>query len=326
MPQRKTRGDDAKHRQEHRQANNCYFTVVALKKGMHKTLTWIGVIAVSLFSALSLAEIPNPIKVGSELDFFPYAFVNEKGQADGFSVDLVNAVAKAEGLVLEIKPEPWDKIWNDLVQRRIDLLPLVGKLDERATVIEFSLPHTGTSDAFFVREGMAPIPSVTAAKGKQIVVMRSDVAHHKLLEYKFQGEIITVNTISDGLNLIASGKYDAFLGPLLMGALAIKDQNIKHVTAGEPVPDYLRIQAFAVKKGDMELLAKLNHGLETIKSNGEYNRIYNKWLTIDNSTDTLMGSLFAVILTIALLALAGLAFLLNRLMRKNRTGELRAKP
>lgn len=290
---------------------------------MLHTFTRIVLLAVSLSCASLFAEDSAPIKVGSELDFYPYAFVNDKGQADGFSVDLVNAVALSEGLKLDIRPEPWDKIWNDLVQRRIDLLPLVGKLDERATLIEFSMPHTGTSDAFFVREGSPPIVSVAAAKGKEIVVMRSDVAHHKLLEYKFNGTIIPVNTISDGLNLVASGKHDAFLGPLLMSTLAIKDQHIKGIVAGEPVPDYLRIQAFAVKKGDYVLLAKLNHGLETIKSNGEYNRIYNKWLTIDNSPDTLMGSVFIVVLAVGALALVGLGILLKRIMRKNKTGQLR---
>ena len=62
---------------------------------MLKTIARIGLLAVSLSCANLLAEETAPIKVGSELDFYPYAFVNEKGQADGFSVDLVNAVAAA---------------------------------------------------------------------------------------------------------------------------------------------------------------------------------------------------------------------------------------
>jgi ABC-type amino acid transport substrate-binding protein len=218
-------------------------------------------------------------KVGSEFDFYPYAYVDKNGEAAGFSVDLINAVADTMGLKIQIIAEPWDKIWNDLVAGRIDILPLVGKLPERANLIEFSMPHTGTSDGFFTRKSDPPLTHVADAKGKSIVVMKSDVAHHKLLEFKFEGTIVPVTTITEGLELIAKGEHDAFLGPLLMANLAIKENRIEGIRANEPVPEYIRIQAFAVKKGDFELLAKLNQGLEIIKSNGEYNRIYDRWLS-----------------------------------------------
>ncbi|OZV10236.1 hypothetical protein CIW83_21375 [Tissierella sp. P1] len=44
---------------------------------------------------------------------------------------------------------------------------------------------------------------------------------------------------------------------------------------GEPL--YSTKYAIAVKKGDNELLALLNSGLESIKNNGTYDKIYKKW-------------------------------------------------
>ena len=271
-------------------------------------------ICLPTFAAEKPTRENGVILVGSELDFFPYAHVNEKGEADGFSVDLIKAVAHVMSLKIKIIPEPWDKIWNDLVEGRIDVLPLVGKMPERALVIDFSMPHTGTSDAFFSRKGETPYKSLAEAKGKSIVVMRSDVAHHKLTEHKFDGEIITVPTISEGLKLVASGKHDMFLGPLLMGTLALKEHGIP-MTAGPPVPEYIRIQAFGVKKGDVELLAKLNQGLEIIKSNGEYNRIYNRWLAIETVEENgpNYGAIAFVIVTIVVLIL-----LVGLVRKKNR--------
>ena len=36
----------------------------------------------------------------------------------------------------------------------------------------------------------------------------------------------------------------------------------------------------AVNKGNTDLLAELNKGLATIKANGEYQKIYDKWMTV----------------------------------------------
>ena len=232
-------------------------------------------------SAVNAATDAPEVRVGSELDFPPYAFMNESGQPEGFSVDLIKAVAGAMGLPIRITTGPWNTVWNDLVAGRVDVLPIVAKSPERQRLVDFSLPHTETFDAFFVRKGNPAIPNLEAAKGKEIVVMRSDAAHHELLELNFQGHLIMVYSIPAGLSLVASGKHDAFLCSKLIGTMVIKNQGLKGLTAGPPIPDYKRVFSFAVKKGDAELLEKLNQGLLIIKTSGKYDQIYEKWLTAE---------------------------------------------
>jgi len=222
------------------------------------------------------------VRVGSELEFPPYAFVDENGRPAGFSVDLIKAVAGTMGLTITISSAPWDTVWNDLIAGRIDVLPLVAKTSERTRLVDFALPHTETFDAFFVRKGDSPIQGIKEATGKEIVVMRSDAAHHELLEHNFKGHLVLVDTIPEGLELLASGKYDALLCSKLIGTLAIKERGLKGLTAGPPIPDYKRVFSFAVKKGNADLLEKLNQGLMIIKTNGDYDRIYEKWLTADD--------------------------------------------
>jgi ABC-type amino acid transport substrate-binding protein len=268
--------------------------------------------------AFSPATIETPsvsgkvIEVGSEIDFYPYAFINSSGEPDGFSVDLIKAVAKVSGLTLHIRAAPWDKVWNDMLAGRIDVVPLIGKLTERAALIDYSEPHTGMPDAFFVREGSVPLTNLAAAQGKEIVVMRSDVAHHKLIETHFEGTIVPVDTIGDGLQLVASGKHDAFLGPLLIGTLAIRKYDIKGLESGEPVKDYLRIHAFGVKKGDHALLDQLNQGLKLVKGNGEYDRLYNKWLAAMNDTPSRITDRSTGLMVLTALSVLAILFALRR--------------
>jgi len=227
------------------------------------------------------APVLPTIKVGSEIDFPPFADVDERGRPIGFSVDLIKAVAEVMGLKLDITTGTWDSMWSGLIAGRIDLLPIVTKLPERMTLIDFTLSHTETFDAFFVRASSPVIKDIASAGGKSIVVMKSDAAHHALLERKFKGELILVDTISQGLSLIASGRHDAFLCSKLIGSLVIQKKGITGLIAGPPIPEYKRDFAFGIRKGNNELREMLNQGLRIVRANGEYARIYEKWLHIE---------------------------------------------
>jgi PAS domain S-box-containing protein len=273
--------------------------------------------------AVNAATDTPEVRVGSELEFPPYAFVDESGRPAGFSVDLIKAVSEVMGLSIKISTGSWDTVWNDLVAGRLDVLPIVAKSPERQRLVDFSLPHTETYDAFFVRQGNPQIQNLEAARGKQIVVMRSDAAHHALLERNFQDRLILVETIPAGLSLIASGKHDAFLCSKLIGTMVIKEHGLTNLEAGPPIPDYKRVFSFAVKKGDVELLEKLNQGLLIIKTNREYDQIYEKWLTADDPWRKLEKYLWpAIFIVIAIALIAGFWLVMLQLLVKKRTRQL----
>lgn len=246
------------------------------------TLTTLAIFIVLSGDTCYAASDSSKLRVGSEIDFPPYAFIDEGGQPAGFSVDLIRAVAGTMDLPIEITTGSWDTVWSELVHGRLDLLPIVARSPERHRLADFSVPHTETYDAFFVRQGNPQIPTIEAAKGKEIVVMRSDAAHHELMARKFEGKLIPVDTIPAGLSLVASGKHDAFLCSKLIGTMVIKNHGLTGLIPGPPVPDYKRVFSFAVKNGDHELMEKLNQGLLIIKTNGEYDQIHDKWLTADD--------------------------------------------
>ena len=271
-------------------------------------------------------DLPE-VSVGSELEFPPYSFVDESGQPAGFSIDLIKAVSNAMGLSIKVTTGPWDTVWKALIDGQLDVLPIVAKLPERQLLVDFCLPHTETYDAFFVRNGNPPIQNIAAAQEKEIVVMRSDAAHHAIVEQNFQGNLVLVDTIPEGLSLVASGKHDAFLGPIMICTLTIKKHEIRGLTAGPSIPDYKRVFSFGVKKGDTELVEKLNQGLMIVKTSGAYDRIYEKWLTVDNPWTNMRKYLLPAI-TIMIIAIALIAgFWLVTLQRlvKKRTHELNEK-
>jgi PAS domain S-box-containing protein len=279
----------------------------------------LAIVFCAMLAGSSGASEAPEIRVGVSLDYRPYDFIGRNGQVTGFSVDLVKAVASAMGLRVRFVAGPWSHISDELVAGQLEVLPTAAKTPARETLVDFSVPHTETFDAFFVRAGQPALPNLAAAAGKEIVVVRADVAYEQLLERHLAGKVIPVNSIQDGLRLIAAGRHDAFLGSKIVGVLEAKEDGIQGIQPGPPLPDYKRVFSFAVHKGDAELLEKLNQGLRIVKVNGEYDRIYQHWLGLEDPWRKWQPYFQWALVSI--LVLAGLVGVLQWLVHR-RTREL----
>ena len=241
-----------------------------------------------IFTAL-LPVLPTPvlaqaeqarsvIMVGSEIDFPPYAIVDAKGRASGFSVELLEAVADVMGLSIKVNTRPWPELLAAFKAGEYDLLPLVALSAKRAEMATFTKPHTLAYDSFFVRKGSRPISSLAEAKGREVIVMSNDAAHEALINSGLPVRIVETKNIPEAMRLLASGKHDAVLVPKLLGLLILRETKLEGVIkAGPPIPDYNRQFAFAVQRGNTELRDKLEQGIAIVRTTGKYDKIYNKW-------------------------------------------------
>ncbi|MFZ4857885.1 MAG: transporter substrate-binding domain-containing protein [Desulfuromonadaceae bacterium] len=218
------------------------------------------------------------IHVGSEIDFPPYAIVDAKGRASGFSVELLEAVTEAMALSVKVTTGPWPEVLAAFKAGKTDLLPLVALSAKRADMATYTKPHTVAYDSFFVRKGDRPIASLAEAKGKEVIAMSSDAAHEELHHSGLPVRIIETKTIPEAMRLLASGRHDAVLVPKLLGLIVLRETKLEEVIeAGKPIADYNRQFAFAVQRGNTELRDKLEQGLAIVHTTGRYDAIYRKW-------------------------------------------------
>lgn len=106
----------------------------------------------------------------------------------------------------------------------------------------------------------------------------------------------------------------------------MQQHGIKGISVGSVIPDYKRVFAFGVRKGADELREKLNQGLMIVKSNGDYQKIYEKWLTAGDpwlKYRKVLQIAIPIALTIALAAMLWTQILRQAVKRK--TAELAAK-
>lgn len=213
-------------------------------------------------------------------NYYPYTFVNERGEPDGFSVDLMKAVAQEMGLALNIRVDKWEVARNALANGDIQVLPMMAYSKERDRFFDFSVPHTVAYDAFLTRKKGSEIHSPKDLPGRRIIVMKHDQAHDYLLSSGLvePGHLILVDSLPDALKQLSSGNGDAALMPKLVGLILAKKLGFDNLQLSSIViDDYNRPFSFAVKEGNKPLLDRLSQGLSLLKASGAYDGIYENW-------------------------------------------------
>ena len=254
-----------------------------LKRAIHMRIPWCA----DVFLIVSLLPIPNlyaqsdepisKIEIAAEPDYPPYSFVDEQGDADGFSVELFRAVAQKIDVGVEVEVGLWEEIREDLAQGRIDALPLVGRTPEREAYYDFTIPYMSLFGGIVVADGDSTIQDLEDLRGKRIAVMAGDNAEEFLRRNGFTDELTTVPTFSDAIRRVADGQSDAVLMQRLVALRLVEEEGISGVRVlTSPVREFRQDFCFAVTEGDSELLALLNDGLAVAIADGTLRQVKKK--------------------------------------------------
>lgn len=219
------------------------------------------------------------ILVGVNKDFAPVEFQNSKGNPDGYTIDLLKAIARKEGLNFKFMLDTWSNIRRDLQDQKIDMVAGMLYSKERDEMFDFSLPTAIIAYAIFIRKG-TPIASLDDLKEKEIIIVEDVYAHDWLLKHRPTSSTISVKNPAEAMQLLASGKHDCVIMPRLPGLDLLDDLRINNVeTTGPPV--LAQELCFAVADGNSDLLAELNEGIFALQQSGEYDDIYRKWVSVE---------------------------------------------
>jgi PAS domain S-box-containing protein len=253
-------------------------------------------------------SVSKPLVIGSELDFPPFALVREGGAPDGFTVELWRAVASAAHLDGTIKTGPFHEILEQFKNGQVDVLINLAISDQRRGFADFSLRHVKMSGAVFTRKGDDRIKSEADLAGKSLIAVKADLAHDYANRRGWYN-LALVDTVAEGMKLLAgSSRHDAMLVGRLVGLNTTKDLRLAGVQALPLKLGFQQDFAFAVRKGNAQLLARINDGLANVHASGAYETIYAKWFAglepQPLSMETLLNYLVPAIAAILLLALA----------------------
>ncbi|MFN7726222.1 MAG: basic amino acid ABC transporter substrate-binding protein [Rubrivivax sp.] len=228
------------------------------------------------------ASAPAPAKVyvvGTDAAYAPFESQNEKGEIVGFDIDVMAAIAKKAGIEVKFVNTPWEGMFKTLDNGDRDaLVSAITITDERKQTLDFTAPYFDAVQLIAVKEGskVAKFADLKKLKVGVQTGTTGDEAVTKLLG-KTSTNIKRFESTPLALKELEAGGVDAVVadnGVVIHYVANNPGGKFKQVSDKEFVPEQYGI---AVKKGNTELLGKLNEGLAGIKADGTYDQIYAKY-------------------------------------------------
>jgi PAS domain S-box-containing protein len=215
------------------------------------------------------------IMVGGDHNYKPYEFLDD-GKPSGFNVELLKEAAKLAGYDADFDLKAWDETVEDLETGKIDAITGMFYSKERNFKFDFSLPYILVSSGIFIQNN-SPVKNLADIEGFRIGVQKKDFMHEYALKNYKTSVIKTGNDPVDAIKLLQKNEVDAvLLSSKIQGAYYIyknKIKGIRYLNTDLPALQY----CFAVKKGNTRLIENLNESLFILKTNGTYNKLYEKW-------------------------------------------------
>lgn len=224
----------------------------------------------------------DTLKVVTNATFEPFEFCEDgSDEIKGFDVDMMNAIAEDQGLSLEFVNMEFDSLIPALDSNQGDIVcagmnKLSGDRAEKAdfgdTYYESDLVLLVKSDSFI--SGLYGLNSGDKV-ASQIGTTGADYANDMVKDNRIK-EAVLLNDWADCYLQLQNGDVKGVIVDKPVAEAYLKKNGDKAVMAGSSFGDHEEY-AFAVKKGNSELLQKLNTGLANIKSSGKYDELVNKW-------------------------------------------------
>lgn len=253
-------------------------------------------------AALSLTACgkdPNTLVVGTNAAFAPFEYKDKDGNVTGFDMDLIKAYGESVGKKVVIKDMKFAAALTGAQKGKLDIaIAGITKNETREKTLSFS-------DAYYSSNQVVIVSTTTASEiNSKTATLSGDEKINAIIN-ELKGKRIGCQSATTGQFYIQGDADWGFTGisnaqckPYDNGGLAIKDLNdgkldavildeapsknivSKNYSSTLTVLDTALTEeeyAIAVKKGNTELVASLNAFIKTIKENGEYNKLLEKY-------------------------------------------------
>ena len=245
---------------------------------MQKRTFLTAAIAAALSSTVpAWAKNQRKLVVGMDATYPPFGSQDtETRQYVGYDVDIIRAIGRIEGFEVEVRNLSFDGLIPALKTGSIDIaINDITITPERAKSVDFSNRYYIAGLGVVVNANNTTITKPEDLEGKRLAVSIGSTGEIASRGIK-NAKVRIFNQLTECYLELRNNGVDAVVND-------IPTNDYYVATAGRGKVKSLPIAltredlGIAVKKGNKELLDRINRGLAAIKQNGEFARIFEKW-------------------------------------------------
>jgi len=264
-------------------------------KQMSKILRNVIIYGIIAVMALSIAGCNNKSQdamdketliIGFDDTFVPMGFKDNNGEIVGFDIDLAKEVSKRIGKQVTFQPIDWSMKESELNSGKIDLIWNGYSITKgRKEKVNFTNPYLENRQVIITLVN-SKINSKVDLKGMNVGAQNQSSAvdainkEEELLKTFKDGKVYTFETNNEALMDLEAKRIDAVVADEILARYYI---NKKGEGKFKILNDDFGDESYGVgiRKGDEELLEKLNEAFEDIKKDGTAKKVSEKWFGKD---------------------------------------------
>lgn len=213
--------------------------------------------------------------MATNAEFPPYEF-HDGDKIVGIDAEIAQAIADELGMELEIEDIAFDSIIPEIVSGKADMaLAGMTVTEDRKASVDFSDTYATASQMIIVKED-SEIAGPDDLKGVTVGVQLGTTGDIYVSDLEADGTTVErYNKGFEAVQALSQGKIDAVVIDGEPAKTFVSEtEGLKILDEAFTVEEY----AIAVKKGNTELLDKVNGALETLKDNGTLDEIVAKYI------------------------------------------------
>jgi polar amino acid transport system substrate-binding protein len=250
-------------------------------------------LAFNLVAACAQAASLDEIKkrgymiVATEDDFRPFEFVKD-GKPVGFDNELVEELRKYAPFEIKQEILPWTGLLAGVSTGKYDIAVTAAIITkERKQSLDFTSPIADATHYYVKRKSDNSINAIKDLSGKTVGVQAGSALLGRLPELETMlkngggklGKVVEYTSYPEAYQDLALGRTDYVVNTIInLKTLVAEKPNVFEI--GQPVSGK-SFPAWAVKKGNAELLAYMNEFIAKQKASGKFADLQKKWFGQD---------------------------------------------
>lgn len=235
--------------------------------------------------AASLEEIKKRgyLIVATEDDFRPFEFVKD-GKPTGFDNELVDELRKYARFEIKQEILPWTGLLAGVSTGKYDIAITAAIITkERTQSLDFTSPIADATHYYVKRKSDTSIKAIKDLSGKTVGIQAGSALLGRLPELETMlkkdggklGKVVEYTSYPEAYQDLALGRTDYVVNTIInLKALVTEKPAVFEV--GQPVSGK-SFPAWALKKGNADLLAYMNEFIARQKASGKFAELQQKW-------------------------------------------------
>jgi polar amino acid transport system substrate-binding protein len=226
------------------------------------------ILAAAALVALTGAVQAQTVRFGVEAAYPPYNYMDEAGNVGGFDVDVGNEICKRAGMECEWVVNEWDTIITNLVAGNYDaVVSGMSVTEERKQTLDFSQEYFPNDPATYVARAGSGL-DLDNPSGLRLATQSGTIQAQWLEDNaKANNTIVSYETLDQALADVSAGNVDALLADKSYLAETVAGSEGALELVGPDLVIGAGVAA-AVRKGNAELLGKIDTALTEMKDDG----------------------------------------------------------